>query len=68
MPKRYETTDGRWVKVSTTEWWDTTGTDIFPEGVVDKYLADNPDVGIVVLEVDDYLGELPDDGGSPHLH
>jgi hypothetical protein len=39
-----------------------------PEGLVDKYLEDHPLLGIVVLEVDDTLGELKDFGTDPHLH
>lgn len=68
MPRRFETTDGRYVKVSTTEWWDTSGTETFPEGVVDRYLAENPEVGIVVFEVEDWLEELPDSVVPPDLH
>ena len=68
MPKRYQTSDGRYYSVAVNEWWDTTGTDIVPQGVVDKYMEANPDVGIVVEEVEDEYGELPDDGASRHLH
>ena len=68
MAKRFETSDGRYVQIAVGEWWDTTGTDLVPEGLVNKYLADHPDVGIVVLEVDDSLGELKDFGTDPHLH
>lgn len=67
MAKRYETTDGRYVAVAVREWWDTTSTDIVPEEIVDRYCEANG-VGIVVLEVDDELGELPDDGQSGKLH
>ena len=63
MPKRFETTDGRYVAVAVGEWWDTTGIDIVPEEVVDRYCEAN-DVGIVVVEVDEELGELQDDGSG----
>ena len=60
MTKR-ETTDGRYVEVARGEFWDTTGIDILPESVVDRYLDQNPDVGIVVLE-----GDIPEpDEGEP---
>jgi hypothetical protein len=62
MSKR-ETTDGRYVEVAKGEWWDTTGIDILPESVVEAYLEQNPDVGIVVLE-----GEIPEGDGPPVYH
>lgn len=67
MAKRYETSDGRYVAVASGEWWDTTGTEIVPEEVVDRYCAAER-VGVVVLEVDEDLGELPDDGASGRLN
>jgi hypothetical protein len=50
MPEQYKTTDGRFVKVSDGEWWDTTSTDIVPEVVVDDYMRRNS-VGIMVVEL-----------------
>lgn len=61
MTKR-ETTDGRWVEVARGEFWDTQGIEIHPESVVDEYLEANPDVGIVMLDVD--IPE-PDECGPP---
>lgn len=49
MPERRETTDGRYVQVDDSEWWDTTGIDIVSEAVVDEYLRRN-NVGIVTIE------------------
>lgn len=68
MPKKYMTSDGRYYSVAVNEWWDTSGTDIVPQGIVDLFLASNPDVGIAVEEVDEQHGELPDEGASPHVH
>jgi len=62
------TSDGRYYTVAVNEWWDTTGTDIVPHEVVDRYLEANPDVGLVVEEVDEEYGELPDEGASGLLH
>jgi len=45
-----ETSDGRYVKVGDDEWWDKAGVDIVPEHAVDAYMADNPKVGIAVIE------------------
>lgn len=67
MAKRFETTDGRYVAVAVGEWWDTTGIDIVPEEIVDRYCAEHG-VGIVVLDVDDELGPLPNDGASGKLN
>lgn len=66
MALRNETSDGRYVQVAVGEWWDTSGTDIVPEEIVDRY-CEAIGVGIVVLEVDDELGPLPDDGSSGKL-
>jgi len=38
-----------------------------PEEIVDRYCEDNG-VGIAVLEVDEELGELPDEGSSGKLN
>ena len=59
MAQRFETTDRRYVKVGEDEWWDTTGIEIVPEGVVEAYMKANR-VGIVVLESDEQ--------GSPTVH
>lgn len=67
MAERRETTDGRYVEVAINEWWDTENTDILPKEVVDRYCLANG-VGIVVLEVDDDLGPIPDDGSSGKLN
>ena len=37
MAERRETTDGRYVEVAKGEWWDTTGIDIVPKEMVDRY-------------------------------
>lgn len=66
MATRFETSDGRYVQVAIGEWWDTTGVDIVPEEIVDRYCEEHG-VGIVVPEVDDELGPLPDDGSSGKL-
>lgn len=66
MATRRETSDGRYVEVAVHEWWDTSGTDIFPEEIVDRYCKANG-VDIVVLEVDDDLGPIPNDGSSGKL-
>lgn len=67
MTDRRETTDGRYVEVAKNEWWDTTGIDIVPKEVVDRYCLTNS-VGIVVLEVDDEMGPIPDDGSNGKLN
>lgn len=67
MAQRFETTDGRHVCIAKGEWWDTTGIDIYPEEVVDRYCEANG-VGILVYEVDDELGPIPDDGSSGKLN
>ena len=67
MATRFETTDGRYVEVAVNEWWDTTGIDIVPKEVVDRYCLANG-VGIVELEVDDELGPIPNDGRSGKLN
>jgi len=67
MAERRETTDGRYVEVAKGEWWDTTGIDIVPEEIVDRYL-EVEGAGIVVLEVDDELGPIPDAGSSGKLN
>jgi hypothetical protein len=48
---RRETTDGRYVCVGESEWWDTTSTEIVPETVVDEHMRLNR-VGIVLLKDD----------------
>ncbi len=48
MPKRVQTTDGRYVRVAEGEWWDTTGIDIVPEAIVDAYMEANG-VGLAVI-------------------
>lgn len=40
------------MQVAVGEWWDTTGIDIVPEEVVDRYCVEHG-VGIVVIEVDE---------------
>ncbi len=71
MPQRYRTTDGRFVKVGEDEWWDTTGTDIVPDVVVDDHMRCNS-VGTMVVELVE--GEVTDDldprnlPGRPPLH
>lgn len=67
MAQRFETWDGWYVCVAVGEWWDPDGIDIVPEEVVDRYCADNG-VGIVVLEVDDELGQIPGAGSSGKLN
>ena len=44
------TTDERFQKVADGEWWDTTGIDLVPEAEVDRYLAENPGVGVMVMQ------------------
>ena len=61
MPRRYETTDGRYVKIAEGEWWDKTGTDIVREAIVDEHMRRNR-VGIVVLG--DADEETTDDLGT----
>jgi hypothetical protein len=58
--QRLETTDGRYVKISEDEWWDTTGVEIVLEHVVDAYVMANP-LGIVIIE-------KPDDEFPPTVH
>jgi hypothetical protein len=67
MAERRETTDGRYFEVAVGEWGDSTNIDIVPEEVVDRYCAENG-VGIVILGVEDWLGEIPDDGSSGKLN
>jgi hypothetical protein len=67
MAERRETSDGRYVQVAVGEWWDTEGIDIYPEEIVDRY-CEAEGVGIVVLEVDDSLGPIPDDGSTGKLN
>lgn len=67
MAERRETTDGRYVEVAKGEWWDTTGIDIVPKEMVDRYCR-SEGVGIVELEVDEDLGPIPDDGSSGKLN
>lgn len=50
MKKTYttiQTTDGRYNRIEENSWWDTTDITLHPESVVNKYMADNPGVGIM---------------------
>lgn len=67
MAERFETTDGRYVCVAVGEWWDTEGLDIVPEEIVDLYCL-GEGVGVVVVEVDEDLGPIPDEGASGKRH
>lgn len=50
MRKKIQTTDKRYLKVRDDEWWDTTGIEIDPEKVVDRYMEKNR-VGVMVSEI-----------------
>ena len=47
------TTDERFQKVANGEWWDTVGIDLVPEVAVDRHLAENPGVGVMVVRHED---------------
>ena len=42
-----KTTDNRYNHIIGDEWWDTTGIDIVDFSIVNKYLEDNPRVGLM---------------------
>jgi hypothetical protein len=53
-----ETTDGRFVEVDSDCWWDATGVSLVEESFVDEYLADHPNVGIVMIDEDDPMADV----------
>jgi hypothetical protein len=63
MMQKRETTDGRFVEVAPSQWWDTQGINIVPEWVVDAYLNSKGNVGIVVQSDD----AIPNGTWSPTL-
>jgi hypothetical protein len=48
--RKMETTDGVFVKIDSSHWWDTRGITIVPEWIVYAYLNVHRNVGIVVTK------------------